>query len=203
MLREMDGVYGEGWGDVMQYGWFWFVSRPLNFLLNTYHGWLDGIARKWSWGLAIILLTLVIKLLTWPFNQKSYANTERMKEIQPLLDDVRKKYENDQQRLAAVLLQRALGHEQGQQLARADVQADVVQRVEAAEMLGDVLDGDAHDASFRIRVAGAGRSGGSSAAARSSRSWRHSTMVLMTSVTMASRASSEATAKAATDWYSL
>jgi hypothetical protein len=48
-----------------------------------------------------------------------------------------------------------------------------------------------------------GRSGGSSAMAFISRSWRHSATDLITSVTSARMASSEATANAATDWYSL
>ncbi|MNU06989.1 hypothetical protein D3C72_2523830 [compost metagenome] len=52
-------------------------------------------------------------------------------------------------------------------------------------------------------TAGAGRSGGNSAAAFMSCSLRHSAIDLMTRVTRASNASSEAAAKAATDWYSL
>ena len=46
------------------------------------------------------MLTLLIKIVTWPFTEKSYANAERMKEIQPKLDELRTKHENDQQRLA-------------------------------------------------------------------------------------------------------
>ena len=89
--------------------------------------------------------------------------------------------------------------EQGDQFARVDVEVDVAQGVEVAELLADVADLDAHGAS-RDRT---GRSGGRSAAAFISRSCFHSATDLITSVTRASRASSEATAKAATDWYSL
>lgn len=78
----------------VDYGIFKFLAVPLHKALLFFYGLVK------NWGLAIILLTLVIKLLTWPITEKSYANAERMKEIQPQLDELRSKYENDQQRLA-------------------------------------------------------------------------------------------------------
>lgn len=80
--------------DSVDYGIFTVLAKPMRWLLNFFYELVK------NWGLAIILLTLVIKALTWPFTEKSYANAERMKEIQPLLDEVRSKYENDQQRVA-------------------------------------------------------------------------------------------------------
>ena len=52
-----------------------------------------------NWGLAIILLTFLIRLVLWPINQKVYANSERMKELQPKLTEIREKFADDQQRL--------------------------------------------------------------------------------------------------------
>jgi YidC/Oxa1 family membrane protein insertase len=99
MLRRMERYWGEGWGDVMQYGWFWFVSRPLNFLLNTYHGWLDGIARKWSWGLAIILLTITVRFVIWPLHAKSTHTMKRMAKLKPEMDKLKEKYPDDPNKL--------------------------------------------------------------------------------------------------------
>lgn len=99
LLRKMDKNWGEGWGDVMQYGWFWFVSRPLNFLLNTYHGWLDGIARKWSWGLAIILLTITVRFVIWPLHAKSTHTMKRMAKLKPEMDKLKEKYPDDPNKL--------------------------------------------------------------------------------------------------------
>jgi len=99
LLRKMDKHWGEGWGDVMQYGWFWFVSRPLNFLLNTYHGWLDGIARKWSWGLAIILLTITVRIIIWPLHAKSTHTMKRMAKLKPEMDKLKEKYPDDPNKL--------------------------------------------------------------------------------------------------------
>jgi YidC/Oxa1 family membrane protein insertase len=95
LLRNMDKHWGEGWGDVMQYGWFWFVSRPLNFLLNTYHSWLDGIAKNWSWGLAIILLTITVRFVIWPLHAKSTHTMKRMAKLKPEMDKIKEKYGDD------------------------------------------------------------------------------------------------------------
>jgi YidC/Oxa1 family membrane protein insertase len=95
LLRNMDKHWGDGWGDVMQYGWFWFVSRPLNFLLNTYHSWLDGIAKNWSWGLAIILLTITVRFVIWPLHAKSTHTMKRMAKLKPEMDKIKEKYGDD------------------------------------------------------------------------------------------------------------
>ncbi len=86
------------------------------------------------------------------------------------------------------------GAEQGDQLAGRDVEVDVVERDEVAEALGDVADFDTHD------VFSAGRSAVSISV---SLRMRHSTTVLATSVTSASKARTEAAAKAPMALYSL
>jgi len=99
LLRKMDRHWGEGWGDVMQYGWFWFVSRPLNWLLNTYHNLLDGVARNWSWGLAIILLTITVRFLIWPLHAKSTHTMKRMAKLKPEMDKLKENYPDDPNKL--------------------------------------------------------------------------------------------------------
>src|SRR5690606_9820371 len=79
MLRKM----GDGWGDIMQYGWFSWVSRPLNSLLNWYPAIFDGIAKTWSWGLAISLLTITVRIIIWPLHAKSTRTMKRMSKLQP------------------------------------------------------------------------------------------------------------------------
>ncbi len=99
LLRKMDRHWGEGWGDVMQYGWFWFVSRPLNWLLNTYHNILDGIAKNWSWGLAIIFLTITVRIVIWPLHAKSTHTMKRMAKLKPEMDKLKEKYPDDPNKL--------------------------------------------------------------------------------------------------------
>ena len=95
MLRKMDNAWGHGWGDVMQYGWFSVVSRTLNFLLNKYHLLLDGVAKNWSWGLAIILLTVTVRVVIWPLHAKSTHTMKRMAKLQPEMAKIKEKYADD------------------------------------------------------------------------------------------------------------
>ncbi len=99
MLRKMEDVWGDGWGDLMQYGWFWWVSRPLNWLLNTFHHILDGVAKKWSWGLAIILLTITVRTVIWPLHAKSTHTMKRMAKLQPKMAELKEKYADDPNKL--------------------------------------------------------------------------------------------------------
>jgi YidC/Oxa1 family membrane protein insertase len=79
--------------DAVDYGFFTILARPLRRLLVLFYGWVG------NWGIAIILLTLLIKILTWPITDKAYSSAERMKKIQPKLQELKEKYANDQQRM--------------------------------------------------------------------------------------------------------
>ncbi|MDX1681440.1 MAG: membrane protein insertase YidC, partial [Akkermansiaceae bacterium] len=99
MLRQMENHYGEGWGDVMQYGMFWFISRPLNWLLNLYHDLIDSFAHAWAWGLAIIILTITVRIFIWPLHAKSTRTMKRMSKLKPKMDELREKYKDDPNKL--------------------------------------------------------------------------------------------------------
>jgi YidC/Oxa1 family membrane protein insertase len=95
MLQKMDKAWGHGWGEVMQYGWFWWVSGPLNWLLNTFHSLLDQVAKNWSWGLAIIFLTITVRIIIWPLHAKSTHTMKRMAKLQPEMAKIKEKYADD------------------------------------------------------------------------------------------------------------
>lgn len=93
--KEMDrlkqlGVHLEASVD---YGWFSFVAHPILFLLKFFHSWVG------NWGVAIILLTIFIKLLLHPINKKSLDSMKAMQKLQPKLAEIREKYKNDRERL--------------------------------------------------------------------------------------------------------
>lgn len=85
---------GHELAEAIDYGFFAFLARPMRWLL------VKLFSFTLNWGIAIILLTIIVRLAMWPLNHKVYVNSERMKDIQPLLNEVKTKYENDQQRLA-------------------------------------------------------------------------------------------------------
>ncbi len=101
MLRKLDNIpeAGKGWGDIMQYGWFWFVSRPLNWLLNTLHTGLDNLSTTQSWGLSIICLTIIVRIVIWPLHAKSTRTMKRMSKLQPKMAELKEKYADDPNKL--------------------------------------------------------------------------------------------------------
>jgi YidC/Oxa1 family membrane protein insertase len=99
-LREMpDGqVDVLGFSDVP--GLFSFIgpfiglcSKGLLFSLNTLHGWVG------SYAIAIILLTLIIKSLLWPMQNKATRSMKRMQLLQPKMTELREKYKDDPTRM--------------------------------------------------------------------------------------------------------
>ena len=95
MLHKMESAWGSGWADVMQYGWFWWVSGSLNWLLNIYHSLLNHVSKNWSWGLAIIFLTITVRTLIWPLHAKSTHTMKRMAKLQPEMAKIKEKYADD------------------------------------------------------------------------------------------------------------
>ena len=77
----------------VNYGWFSFVAHPILFLLKFFHRWVG------NWGLAIILLTVFIKLLLHPINKKSLESMKAMQKVQPKLVEIREKYKDDRERM--------------------------------------------------------------------------------------------------------
>lgn len=84
---------------VIDYGTFDIIAKPLVDLLRFFHG-LVG-----NWGVAIILLTLLIKLVFWPLSKKSYSSMDKMKKLQPLINQIREKHADDRERMNAEMMQ--------------------------------------------------------------------------------------------------
>ena len=77
----------------VDYGWFWFFAQPMLWMLN----WLYALVG--NYGVAIILMTLILRILIWPLTRKSFASTMAMQKMQPELQRVQKLYANDKARL--------------------------------------------------------------------------------------------------------
>ncbi len=82
-----------GLDETIDYGWFWFLARPMLWLLNILNSFVM------NYGVAIILLTILLRLLMWPLTRKSYASSIVMQRMQPELQRIQKLYANDKARL--------------------------------------------------------------------------------------------------------
>lgn len=75
--------------ELMDLGMFGFIAKPLLLLMKFMHELLG------NWGLAIIALTLVVRIVMLPFNILSFRSSRAMMKIQPHLQAIREKYKND------------------------------------------------------------------------------------------------------------
>ncbi|MEW6687753.1 MAG: membrane protein insertase YidC [Pseudomonadota bacterium] len=84
---------------VVDYGWLTIIAWPLFWLLEKLHA-LSG-----NWGVAIILLTVLIKLVFFPLSAASYKSMAKMKLITPRLQKLREMYEHDRQKMNQAMME--------------------------------------------------------------------------------------------------
>lgn len=77
----------------IDYGWFTIIAFPILYVLK----FLYGIVH--NYGIAIILLTILIKILLNPISKKSMKSMKAMQQLQPRLQALKEKYKNDKERL--------------------------------------------------------------------------------------------------------
>ena len=80
--------------DILELG-FW---RPIGILILKIMVWIQARVWPYSYGLAIILLTFLIRIVFWPLNHKSMVSTRHMQEVQPLITALKEKYKGDPQK---------------------------------------------------------------------------------------------------------
>ncbi len=85
--------YGNNLEEAVNYGFFNIIAKPLVQIMNIIYGVIP------NYGVAIILLTVLIKLIFWPLGTKSYRSMNEMKKVQPLMAEIREKYKDDKQRM--------------------------------------------------------------------------------------------------------
>ncbi len=76
----------------VDWGWFWFFTQPIFFLLDLFYRYIG------NFGIAIMLLTLSIKLLFFPLADASYRSMSRMKKLQPEVERIRERFADDKMR---------------------------------------------------------------------------------------------------------
>ncbi|MHA1558681.1 MAG: membrane protein insertase YidC [Alphaproteobacteria bacterium] len=82
----------------VDFGWFYFVTKPLFYLLEFFHRVLGNL------GLAIIVLTVLTKTLLYPMANKSFRSMDRMKALYPKIEELKKMYETDKAKLNQELI---------------------------------------------------------------------------------------------------
>lgn len=87
--REILESYGHSFERLVDFGWFWFLASPMLWLLHRIH---DVVG---NYGVAIIVITVLLKLITFPLNQTSMKSMRKMQQIQPQLQRLRDRHKDD------------------------------------------------------------------------------------------------------------
>jgi len=88
-----------GLGLTVDYGWLTIIAAPLFWLLTFLQGWVH------NWGIAIILLTVLIKLAFFPLSAASYRSMAKMKVVAPKLEKIKQQYGEDKERLHKAMME--------------------------------------------------------------------------------------------------
>jgi len=85
--------------DAIEYGWFTFISKPLFKVLE----WFHGLVGNWGW--AIVLVTLLIKLILFPLSYKGMMSMQKLKDLAPQMKELKEKYGKDPQKMNAQMME--------------------------------------------------------------------------------------------------
>ena len=84
---------GYNLGKIVNFGWFDVIAKPMLYLLN----WFYSIVH--NYGVAIILVTIILKAIFWPITQKGLKSMKNMQKLQPKVVKLKEKYKNDPTRM--------------------------------------------------------------------------------------------------------
>ncbi|AAU03568.1 membrane protein insertase YidC [Rickettsia typhi] len=77
----------------IDFGWFYIITKPVFYAMNFFYGYVG------NFGVSILIVTVIIKLLMFTLANKSYRSMKKMKNLQPEIDRIKNLYNNDKARL--------------------------------------------------------------------------------------------------------
>tara|TARA_E500000331_G_scaffold32002_1_gene26827 strand:+ start:281 stop:1912 length:1632 start_codon:yes stop_codon:yes gene_type:complete len=83
----------------VDYGFLWWLGKPMYWFLDLGHSLFN------NWGLAIIFLTVALKLLTWPLSAKAYVSMGKMRELAPKMQLLQEKHGDNRQAMSQELME--------------------------------------------------------------------------------------------------
>lgn len=88
-----------GLGLTVDYGWLTILSTPLFWVMSLFYDWTH------NWGIAIILLTVMIKLLFFPLSAASYRSMAKMRVVAPKLEKIKQQCGSDREKLNRAMME--------------------------------------------------------------------------------------------------
>jgi len=84
---------------LVDWGWFYFLTKPMFYVID----WLFHLVG--NFGVAILLVTVIIKLIFFPLANKSYVSMSKMKLVQPQMQEIRERYGDDKAKQQQALME--------------------------------------------------------------------------------------------------
>lgn len=76
-------------------GWFGFLTLPIEGLLQIIHSLIAATGTANAWGVTIIVLTILIKVVTFPLTKTQLESTNKMQAMQPAIKEIQAKYQSN------------------------------------------------------------------------------------------------------------
>jgi len=97
-LQDRVDDVAPGFELTLDYGILKVIARPMFWVLKLFHTWTN------NWGVAIILLTIVVKLALYKLSEAQYRSMAKMKVFGPKIQDIRERYADDRERLQKAMM---------------------------------------------------------------------------------------------------
>ncbi len=88
----------------IDFGWFFFITKPLLQVLIWMAEHIADLGIAANFGISILLITVIIKLIFFPLANKSYKSMSKMKALQPKMTEIREKFGEDKQKMQQELM---------------------------------------------------------------------------------------------------
>ncbi|MBY5948988.1 membrane protein insertase YidC [Photobacterium rosenbergii] len=98
-LQDQMAATAQNLNLTVDYGWLWFIASPLHSLLS----FIQGIVV--NWGLAIIILTFIVRGAMYPLTKAQYTSMAKMRMLQPKLQAMRERLGDDRQRMSQEMME--------------------------------------------------------------------------------------------------
>lgn len=98
-LQDELNEVAPGLSHTVNYGIFTVFSKPLFWLLSSIHKYVN------NWGWAIVLLTVLIKLLFFKLTEAQFRSMARMRKLQPRIEQLKERYGDDRQRMSQAMME--------------------------------------------------------------------------------------------------
>ncbi|RUM63163.1 MAG: membrane protein insertase YidC [Sulfurospirillum sp.] len=85
--------------DIIEYGFFTFIAKPMFLLLKSIYNFVG------NWGWAIVITTILLRLILFPLTYKGMVSMNRLKELSPKVKEIQKKYKGDPAKMNAKMME--------------------------------------------------------------------------------------------------